>query len=460
MPASLRTRVVVLVAAVLLGCSLLSGVFVVQLGRDAIGEEIAASMTLARSLAEALVRRVEPPAQRSELARAVDALSTLRHVRIAYRPQTADDWSGYIATLETPSAEVPRWFERLLLPASLPPHVILRVPAPPYGMLILAPVAHDELLEKWREARILLGFLALTTLMVCGLTWFAVGRGLRPLSALDAALQRLQDGDLDARVHGPAVREIAALNSRFNAMADSLHGTTAENRRLARDLVELQSNERQALAHELHDEMSPKLFKLRVDLHGALAALPVESAPRRKLESAQQLVEQLQQWVRRLLKDLHPMVLDELGLATAMQELIEDWRRRLPAVSWRCHYAAGDVLLDTTTATNLYRIAEEALVNAARHATGATAVELRLEMVTGDDASLAVQLVVDDDGAGRAETFKAHLGLRGMRNRARALGGDCRFESRTPRGVRVYVVVPAVCAPPAAAETSAEAASH
>ncbi|MGE3774070.1 MAG: sensor histidine kinase [Gammaproteobacteria bacterium] len=210
--------------------------------------------------------------------------------------------------------------------------------------------------------------------------------------------------------------------------------------------------------------MSPKLFKLRVDLHGALTTLPADATgPRGKLESAQQLVEQLQQWVRRLLKDLHPMVLDELGLATAMQELIEDWRRRLPAITWHCHYAADDALFDTTTATNLYRIAEEALVNAARHASGATTVELRLEMLASGDVAGAfptVQLIVDDDGAGKVDTFKAHLGLRGMRNRARALGGDCRFESRTPRGVRVHVVVPAVCAPPAASGTSAQTTTH
>lgn len=441
---SMRGRVVAMVACVLLLFSALCSVVVVGTAREAIREEVEASMTLARNLSAALVHIVGSGTGATNLPALVDTLSSIRHVRIGYRNAAADDWQAYAASVETSASPVPRWFEGLVLPADLPAHVMLRVPPPYHGMLIVAPYAQDELLESWREARTWLLFLLMTSSVACVAVFAVVGRSLRPLSALDAALQRVQDGDLGATLQGRAVPEIGRLNVRFNDMAASLQVATDENRRLARDLAEAQTRERRWLAHELHDEMSPNLFKIRVDLLGVMRGLsaPVDGAALRvRVDSAHQLVVQLQQWVKRLLRDLHPLVLDELGLVAAVQALVDDWRARVPDVDWRFDEALAGVTPDPTTTANVYRVAEEALANAARHA-AATRIALELVLEVADAGVRTLTLVVSDDGRGEVATLQPNVGLRSIRDRARSLGGDCVIAPNAPRGLRLTVRVP------------------
>jgi len=441
---SLRGRVVATVALVLLLFSALCSGVIVSTAREAISEEVEASMTLARSLSAALVRIVGDGGGSTDLPALVETLSSIRHVRIGYRSAAADDWRAYAASVEAAHSPVPRWFERLVLPPDLPAHVMLRVPPPHHGMLILAPYAHDELLESWREARTWLLFLLATSSVACIAIFVVVGRSLRPLAALDAALQRIQDGDLGTSLQGRAVPEIAQLNRRFNEMAASLQVATTENRRLARDLAETQTRERRWLAHELHDEMSPNLFKIRVDLLGIMRGLHDagdNAALRPRVDSAHQLVVHLQQWVKRLLRDLHPLVLDELGLVAAVQALVDDWRARVPDVEWQFAEAVSDVPLDPTTTANVYRIAEEALANAARHA-GAARIHVSLATVSSDAVASMLMLTVTDDGTGEIAKLQPNVGLRSMRDRARSLGGDCSIEACPPRGLRLSVRVP------------------
>lgn len=462
---SLRSRVVLTVACVLLLFSTLSGIAVIRTAREAIREEVEAGMTLARNLSTALVRLGGQDGAGADLAALVATLSSIRHVRIGYRGAINSDWLAYAATLETDSANVPGWFERLVLPRHLPPHVMLRVAPPQRGMLILAPYAHDELLESWHEARTWLLFLGMTSVVACLSIFLVVGRSLRPLAALDAALQRVEGGDLEATLSGRAVPEISRLNRRFNEMAASLRATTLENRRLARDLADTQTRERRWLARELHDEMSPTLFKIRVDLHGAMARLEASDAsadPYSRLESAHRLVVELQQWVRRLLRDLYPLVLEELGLVAALTGLIEEWRQRMPGIAWSFVGDREWLDPDPTTTSNIYRIAEEALVNAARHsAAQRVTVRLALEPVTGADAeSRWLRLEVEDDGRGDPRALKPNVGLRSMRDRARALGGECTIAARDSCGLRVIARVPLVVATASDGSSTAPTTDH
>ncbi len=204
-----------------------------------------------------------------------------------------------------------------------------------------------------------------------------------------------------------------------------------QNRELARQLIAAQERERQAVARELHDELAQHCTAIR--LEAAVAERCTElpqavAAAQRAAASA----ESLQQGVRRLLRQLRPADLDALGLSAALQVLCA--QRPWPV----CRFT-GDEAASFGEGIDMavYRVAQEALSNALRHA-HATAVDVRLMSTPG-----AVQLSVQDDGLGfdaAAET--AGLGLLGARERAAALGGRLRVSSAPGKGTRVELWLP------------------
>ncbi|MBI3346720.1 MAG: sensor histidine kinase [Burkholderiales bacterium] len=208
------------------------------------------------------------------------------------------------------------------------------------------------------------------------------------------------------------------------------------NRELARQLIAVQETERLALARELHDELAQHCTAIR--LEAAVAGRSTElaqaqDAARRAAASA----ECLQQGVRRLLRRLRPADLDTLGLSAALHALCYGCTQPAgPACRFGVDGPEPATLGDAMDMA-VYRIAQEALSNARRHA-GARAVDMRLSV-----GREAVRLTVQDDGTGfdaAAET--GGLGLLGARERALALGGSLRVRSSPGAGTRVELQLP------------------
>jgi len=129
-------------------------------------------------------------------------------------------------------------------------------------------------------------------------------------------------------------------------------------------------------------------------------------------------------------------VLDDLGLAAAIEWQAEEFQQR---TGTRCEVrsALGAVQLERGLATAVFRIFQEALTNVTRHAS-ATKVEVTLGLAKGN-----VRLSVSDDGVGLPDApRRGSLGLLGMRERARRLGGDCEIKRQEPRGTLVTVTIP------------------
>jgi signal transduction histidine kinase len=259
--------------------------------------------------------------------------------------------------------------------------------------------------EHWEADEIPLSLLVLA----CGMAWYAFRRRHEAHSAL---------------------REREAAQRR----ADEL---LARNRELAQGLIALQESERAALARELHDEMGQRCAALRIetavlrhcadgDRAGMLAAAARADA------SAQALY----QSVRELLQRLRPAQLDELGLLAALQALCEGWELRSGVACVFLHEGVPDELPDAVEVA-VYRVAQEALTNAVRHA-HATTVRLRLAR-SGD----ALQLEASDDGCGMDLAVpRRGLGLLGASERAAALGGELALASAPGQGLRLTLRLP------------------
>ncbi len=222
-----------------------------------------------------------------------------------------------------------------------------------------------------------------------------------------------------------------------------------ELRDLSRRLVETEEIERRNLARELHDRIGSNVSSLGLTLSLMQGALPAQALERVRpqAEDCAALIEQTGRLVRDLMGELRPPGLDELGLFAALQDLAGLVAKRAGlavAVGGR----EFEPRLARVAEITLFRIAQEALNNAVKHAR-ATAAEVRLE--TGSNGAV---LTIADDGRGfdsSAPPPAGHLGLVGMRERAEAIGARLRVESAPGAGTRVIVELPLAQRPPIAA---------
>ncbi|HEY0584280.1 MAG TPA: sensor histidine kinase [Chloroflexota bacterium] len=230
--------------------------------------------------------------------------------------------------------------------------------------------------------------------------------------------------------------------------AATIREKTDQAERLAAQVIMAQEEERKRVARELHDEAGQALTAVIIGLERGLASMPETYAtdlpvqPRQLISNLRDLAVQTLDEVRKLALELRPSVLDDLGLVAALRQYVRSTEERsglsaqLTVVGWE----ESGPRLPPEVETALFRIAQEALTNAIRHAR-ATSVQVRLRR-----APEAVTLEVRDDGIGLAANPQPavgeHLGMFGMRERARLLRGDFHAGSAAPRGTLVQVSVP------------------
>lgn len=216
-------------------------------------------------------------------------------------------------------------------------------------------------------------------------------------------------------------------------LADSL----AENRRLSLSHVAVQEDERKQLARELHDELGQHLNAIKID---AVAIRDWSESQHDVHDSACAIVngtDHVQNIIRDRLRQLRPVGLDELGLSAALEHLVANWRARNPGTSAQLSINTGIDGLHEHENITLYRIAQEALNNVAKHA---RAAEVNIN-VASEARGLA--LTIADNGTGSADwNSTGGLGLVGMRERVEALGGRLEITSTPGHGFCVSVAMP------------------
>jgi two-component system sensor histidine kinase UhpB len=217
-------------------------------------------------------------------------------------------------------------------------------------------------------------------------------------------------------------------------------------RRLMDRVVSAQESERRRLAEDLHDLIGQNLTALGIDLTALKQRLESSgAADGARLDAMRGLVEKTIDAIRGVMTDLRPPELEEFGLAPALRWYAAEFSERTglkAGVAW-----PGERRLPREIELALFRIAQEALTNAAKHSRG-TSVQLALAEADG-----RIRLTVEDDGSGFADPVGARSARRGgwglptMRERAEAHGGTLRIEF-PQRGSRVVVDMPAAPAWP------------
>lgn len=238
-------------------------------------------------------------------------------------------------------------------------------------------------------------------------------------------------------ISGFAMFYTLRLERRSHGERDRAEAAEAELRRLSQRLVRAQEEERRLLSRELHDEVGQKLTALRLGI-GGLERLAPGAGPEFGQQAAETklLAEETLASVRDLALGLRPSMLDDLGLVPALRWQARDFSRRT-GVPARVE-AEGDLEhLPEAVRTCAYRVAQEALTNCARHA------RARAVRVVVREGSGSLWLKVEDDGAGFDPSRRAGgLGLLGIEERVRELGGVVTLASHPGRGTVLDVDLP------------------
>jgi signal transduction histidine kinase len=210
-----------------------------------------------------------------------------------------------------------------------------------------------------------------------------------------------------------------------------------EMRELSLKLVKAQEEERRAISRELHDEVGQMLTGLRMELSnlGRLHAAPEDQFEAR-IRECRVLLEQTLQAVRDLAMGLRPSMLDDLGLGAALEWQAREFARRYD-IPVNVLLEAPLEQLSETQKTSIYRVVQEALTNCARHA-HARSIGIRLKQ-----AGEALELAVADDGVGMQQEGRGNgLGLIGIQERIRELGGVFSILSLPHQGTTLAVTIP------------------
>ena len=216
----------------------------------------------------------------------------------------------------------------------------------------------------------------------------------------------------------------------------------AHNRELARQLIAVQESERLALARELHDELGQRCSAILIETACLRrCATDDRAALLGAAARADMAAQSLYQLVGGMLRHLRPANLDALGLVAALQELCESWEER-SHVACVFHFdaageASGEALPERINIA-VYRVAQEALTNVARHAHAS-----RVRLVLTRVASNTLCLTITDDGRGMDPARATRgLGLLGASERAAALGGELHVRSSPGEGLCLSLSVP------------------
>jgi two-component system sensor histidine kinase UhpB len=443
---SLKLRLSVLITVLIALMTLAGGAYVVQQARQDIRDEVRSTMSLTGHFLDAQLALVQDHSLGEGFAVRLIQLKELRDVR-HLKVSFYDTSGGLLDTNEQPGERkplAPGWFVWLVRASSLPMEASRRPVSfngESMGELVIQPDPTYEIDEIWSTSSGLLLLLWLFFVLVNGLVWWAVAHALRPVEFILGALGEIERGNLGARLPAFGLPEMSRISFGFNHMAETLERSVANNHSLTRRLMQMQEEERQHLARELHDEIGQCVTAIHAD---ALAICNRGGAVVH--ESAQSIVEaiaRIKEMVRSILQRLRPGALEGLGLGAALRELIGGFRQRNPQVSCALDMAEEAADLQGELGITLYRVVQECLTNITRHA-GARAVEIAVQRLPAA-AELAphLQLTVRDDGCGFDERVSGRgFGLLGIRERVRALQGTCRIDGSGARGTTIVALIP------------------
>lgn len=430
---SLRFRLNLLVTMLSLAFLVAAGVVLVRDTKDSIRERVeAATRVTVQLLDTVIVSSAMNPSLGPTHYVLQDFLRSLGYVRSS-RIELYDYANNplYISPSSTFKSEInpPQWFTKLVAPKV--ETVTRRVR---YGVLIISSSAEGSIREAWSGFLQLMfmgiGFFVLLNLLVYGL----LSHALRPVSHILHAISRIEQGDLTTRLERFSVPEFDKIGQSLNQMAVSLDAERQleQNRQLTQLIQQHIEDERRSLARELHDELGQYVTAIKT-FAVAIVNKTRESTPD-IAANAQTIVaaaNHIYDGMHNIIRQLRPAAMDNMGLVETLRDMVSGYQTHHPELNIQLHLSGQFQPMGENVNINIYRIVQEAVNNAIKHA---HAQCINVHMLVDDEG---LRLMICDDGVGMQLDLvdqTKHFGLLGMRERVQALHGQFKVISQPDAG--------------------------
>ena len=415
---------------------LLGGVVTVWQARQSVEKEVKSSISLVLHLAQlGLSQSFTKDVTYSWLPQ-VGILKETRHLKIRLK-----SFNGEIVCLTAnhhnnhDNHVAPHWFIEAVSSENIETEYRIENFQGQPAILLIEANPLDEIDEAWLEVRnffILIIVLALCILFAVNLIFH---QALKSFSIILMRLKAVESGQYHQKLPHFKIKECELIASAVNNMTESLQKTQQQNEALTSHSLTIQEEERQYLSQELHDEFGQSLTAIKV----MAVAANQESADIKKIHrSIVSVCDQLFTVVRSMMRNLHPMMLKELGLKPTLEDLVLRWNERQSAIELSLKIEENVNCLDDKVSIQIFRVIQECLTNILRHA---EARQVMIELQLGTEGNLKLQ--VKDDGKGcERDKLNSGFGVLGMQQRIKNLGGEMLIQSELGQGMVVKAMIP------------------
>ncbi|HWX26898.1 MAG TPA: ATP-binding protein [Steroidobacteraceae bacterium] len=443
----LRTRLNLVVAALSAAFVMVLIAAEIQSTRASVREEIEAANRVASQLLGRLAAAYSQAGGPELVLQFLQQLGRVRANEVSLQAATGEVLYRSPPATYKAGREAPMWFAHLLAPQP----ATYTFPLQGGELLVVQAQPSRAVLDAWDEVTRLSAIAASMFIIVNGLAFWSVKRALAPVPVIANGLERIQQGDLAFRLPPLAGNEAHAIGAAFNRMAQSLqdkvlverkaHDAEArleERREMASLADQRVEEERRLIAHELHDEFGQSVTAIRslalaIATQGGVRDPATGGVARLISDEAGRLYDAMHGLIPRLA----PLSLDTLGLAATLESLVRDWQRRHPSIALSLRQELP-IELGPSITLAIYRVVQEGLINALRHAQAS-----RVDIAVECDVRRIVATVTDDGVGLPADWARpGHFGLRGMEDRVQQLGGSFNIGSHEGRGVRLSADIP------------------
>ena len=331
----------------------------------------------------------------------------------------------------------PQWFYNLLNPHEKSVTRMIN-----FGKLIVEPNPSGAIREAWGKMKALFWIGLAFFVLLNAVVYWMLGHWLQPLRPMLQAINKMEHGDLSARLPSFNLPEFDRIGHSLNRMAESLTAEREleENRQLTALIQSHIEDERRSLARELHDELGQyvtaiKTFAVTIANKTETKAPDISGYAQTIVAAANHIYDGM----HNIIRQLRPGSLDNLGLAETLKDAVNNLQKQQPDIHISLQLAGKLDALGESLNINIYRIVQESLNNAIKHA-GAKNIAIKLEA----NAAGALQLTIKDDGKGmniHDVDQSNHFGLLGMRERVQSFGGSFHIESELNSGAGTAIEI-------------------
>jgi two-component system sensor histidine kinase UhpB len=416
--------------------------------RDAVNKEVDSSINLAVQLITfGFSQASQTPFNETDWLPKFNSLNQTRHLSIQLKEPSGQIISFVHKNQQTNNDEKPpQWFISLVtVHHPKVEHQITSFNGEQITLIIQANPL-DEITEVWQESIGFFSSLILLTLFTFLAVNLAFNKALKSIAIIVNALKIIETKQYQQKLPDFSIQEYDSIAKAINHMTDELNTSQQENRALTQHSLAIQEDERQRLSQELHDELGQSLTAIKVMAVAAgrsqAGAMGTRIDIKQATDSIISVCDHLMAVVRSMMHQLHPLVLTELGLRAAMEDLLNHWAIRNPALKLTIDCPDEVDNLEQKITIQVFRIVQECLTNIVRHAQAKQAI-ISLKIVHPSTTGRALRLRVTDDGQGcAAEMIKTGFGLLGMRERINSLGGELTIQTQPQQGMSVIASIP------------------